>query len=79
LILVTNGMTEAFDLIGRVNGDPVTALLAHLPQPPNPTRICDALIEQTAPALANGDWQDDRTVVAFAINSSTASPALVSP
>jgi stage II sporulation SpoE-like protein len=78
-ILVTDGITEAFDVLGRVNGDPVTALVGHLPQPPIPTRICDALIEQTAPALTNGDWQDDRTVVAFAINSSTASSALVSP
>ena len=76
-ILVTDGITEAFDMLGRVGDDPVTALVAHLPQPPIPTRICNALIEQTAPALTSGDWQDDRTVVAFAFDSSTASSALV--
>lgn len=78
-ILVTDGITEALDVLGRVNGDPVTALVAHLPQPPIPTGICNALIEQTAPALTDGDWQDDRTVVAFALDSKTASPSSVSP
>jgi Stage II sporulation protein E (SpoIIE) len=70
-ILVTDGITEAFDVLGLANGDPVAALVAHVPQPMVPIRICNALIEHTAPALASGDWQDDRTVVAFALNSST--------
>jgi sigma-B regulation protein RsbU (phosphoserine phosphatase) len=67
-ILVTDGITEAFDMLDPANGDSVTALVAHLPQPLLPTRICDALIDQTAPAMSRDDWQDDRTVVAFALD-----------
>ena len=78
-IFVTDGITEAFDVLGMANGDPVAALVAHLPQPLVPAHICGALIEQTAPALSRGDWQDDRTVVAFALDARTsASPSTVS-
>ena len=78
-IFVTDGITEAFDVLGMANGDPVAALVAHLPQPLVPARICSALIEQTAPALSRGDWQDDRTVVAFALDARpSASPSTVS-
>ena len=78
-ILVTDGITEAFDALGFANGDSTAALVAHLPQPMAPLRICNALIEQTAPALSSGDWQDDRTVVAFSLDSSTGvSPSVVS-
>ena len=66
-VLVTDGITEAFDELGLAGDDPAATLLAHLPQPPSPARICDSLIEQTAPALHSHDWQDDRTVVAFAM------------
>ena len=79
-ILVTDGITEAFDVLGLANGDPVAALVAHVPQPLVPTRICDALIQHTAPALSSGDWQDDRTVVSFAFDSSAAASLVgVSP
>ena len=79
-ILVTDGITEAFDVLGVANGDPVATVVAHLPQLLVPTRICDALIDQTAPALSSDDWQDDRTVVSFAFDSSAAgSPLGVSP
>jgi phosphoserine phosphatase RsbU/P len=64
-ILVTDGITEAFDMLGAT-GDPVAALLAQMPRPLVPAHICDALIDRTSPALSMGDWQDDRTVVAFA-------------
>ena len=67
-ILVTDGITEAFDVLGLAHGDAVTALVAHLPQPLMPARICNALIEQTAAALSRDGWQDDRTVVAFALD-----------
>jgi serine phosphatase RsbU (regulator of sigma subunit) len=67
-LIVTDGITEAFDVLDGEHGDSVTNLLAHLPTPATPQRVCDALIECTAPALAAGDWQDDRTVVAFAID-----------
>jgi len=78
-ILVTDGITEAFDVLGVANGDPVAALVAHVPQPLVPTRICDALIQHTAPALSSNDWQDDRTVVAFALDVRAAgSSSLVS-
>ncbi len=79
-ILVTDGITEAFDVLGLANGDPVAALVAHMPHPLVPARICNALIDQTAPALSSDDWQDDRTVVSFAFDSSAAvSPLGVSP
>ena len=67
-ILFTDGITEAFDVLGIANGDAVTALVARLPHPLMPTHICDALIEQTAPALSRDGWQDDRTVVAVALD-----------
>ena len=78
-ILVTDGITEAFDVLGLANGDAVAALVAHLPHQLMPTRICNALIEQTAPALSRDDWQDDRTVVAFALDTrAVGSPSMVS-
>lgn len=78
-ILVTDGITEAFDLLGLAQGDPVAALVARLPQPLTPMRVCDALIHQTAPAVSRNAWQDDRTVVAFALEVDTAaSPSMVS-
>ena len=79
-ILVTDGITEAFDALGVANGDPVAAVVAHLPQLLVPTHICNALIDHTAPALSSDDWQDDRTVVSFALDSSDpVSPLEVSP
>ena len=79
-ILVTDGITEAFDVLGVANGDPVAAVVAHLPQPLVPTRICNALIDQTAPALSSDDWQDDRTVVSFAFDAGAAGSSFgVSP
>lgn len=33
-----------------------------------------ALIDQTAPAMSRNDWQDDRTVGAFALDDRTAAP-----
>jgi serine phosphatase RsbU (regulator of sigma subunit) len=77
-ILVTDGITEAFEVLGVATGDSAPALVAHVPQPPSPTRICHALIEQTARALSNADWQDDRTVVAFAWDCNAVAPASVS-
>jgi len=68
-ILVTDGITEAFDILGLTVADPIATLLAQLPRPLAPRRLCDALIERTANALASGDWQDDRTVVAVAFGS----------
>ena len=65
-ILVTDGITEAFDVLGVSGADPVAAAVSEVPPPLTPARICDALIERTAPALSSGEWQDDRTVVAFA-------------
>ena len=67
-VLVTDGITEAFEEMG-LYGDPVATLLAQMPDPLVPARICDLLIERTAPA-ASGEWQDDRTVVAFALDAS---------
>ena len=60
------------DVLGVANGDPVAAIVAHLPQHLVPSRICNALIDHTAPALSSDDWQDDRTVVSFAFDSSAA-------
>lgn len=68
-ILVTDGITEALDVLGLTETDPVAGLLAQLPRPISPRRLCDALIERTAPALTSGEWQDDRTVVAFALDA----------
>jgi sigma-B regulation protein RsbU (phosphoserine phosphatase) len=67
-ILVSDGITEALDVLGLTEPDPVEALLAQAPRPLKPDRLCDALIERTTPALAKGDWQDDRTVVAFSFD-----------
>jgi hypothetical protein len=68
-ILVTDGITEALDILGLVGGDPVAALVAQLPHPLAPRHLCDALIERTAAALTRGEWQDGRTVVAFALDT----------
>jgi len=59
-------ITEAFDVMGVTGPDPVATLLAQLPRPATPDRICTELIERTRPALSSGDWHDDRTVVSFA-------------
>lgn len=64
-ILVTDGITEALDFLG-FGGDSLP-LPANVPGSLEPTQICEGLIERTAPALASGEWQDDRTVVAFAL------------
>lgn len=78
-ILVTDGITEAFEAMGKSQGDSVAAVTAHLPRPVTPSRICSALIEQTEPALAGGEWQDDRTVVSFALGSRTRAPSSATP
>lgn len=78
-ILVTDGITEAFDVLGLANGDSVTTLVAHLPERLIPTPICNTLIDQTAPAMSSADWQDDRTVVAFALDGRTAASASMVP
>jgi sigma-B regulation protein RsbU (phosphoserine phosphatase) len=66
-VLVTDGITEAFDELRLSASDPIGSIVAGAPDPPSPEDICDALIARTAPALARDDdgWQDDRTVVAF--------------
>ena len=69
VILVTDGITEAFDVLGLSEIDPIASLVAKSPRPLTPTRVCDALIERTAPALTSGDWQDDRTVVACSLDA----------
>lgn len=68
-ILVTDGITEAFDVLAVAETDPIVSVVARIPDPLVPTRICDALIERTAAALSSPDWQDDRTVVAFAVDA----------
>ncbi len=68
-VLVSDGITDAIDLLGVDAANPVEALIAMLPHPPDPARVCDALIERTTPALKPGDWEDDRTVVAFALDA----------
>lgn len=74
-ILVSDGITEALDVLGLSGRDPVAALLAEVPRPLTPQRICDVLIARTAPALTTGEWQDDRTVVAFAFSGAAPGPA----
>ena len=75
-ILVSDGITEALDVLGLTDRDPVAALLAQAPRPLTLDRLCDALIERTTPALAKGEWQDDRTVVAFSFDSRPATPPM---
>jgi serine phosphatase RsbU (regulator of sigma subunit) len=69
-VLVTDGITEAFDELRLSGTDPIGSIVAESPDLPSPEHICDALIERTTPALSrDGDgWQDDRTVVAFLMN-----------
>jgi stage II sporulation SpoE-like protein len=69
-IFVTDGITDAFDELGLSGTDPIASLIAQMTDPPAPDRICDALIDRTAPALASdgSGWQDDRTVVAFVLD-----------
>ena len=69
-ILVTDGITEALEILGTANGHSVAAIVAEMSPSLAPSRICDALIQHTASALGIGDWKDDRTVVAFALDSS---------
>jgi serine phosphatase RsbU (regulator of sigma subunit) len=69
-ILVTDGITEAFDELHLPGTDAIASLVAALPEPRTPDRICDLLIARTTPALSRdaSGWQDDRTVVAFALS-----------
>ena len=69
-ILVTDGITEAFDELGLSGADEIAALVARLPNPVVPDRICEILMQRTLPALARNasGWQDDRTVVAFVLD-----------
>lgn len=79
-ILVTDGITEALEILGTADGHSVPALVAAMPPPLIPSRICDSLIDYTASALSSSDWTDDRTVVAFALDSTAgASSFPVSP
>ena len=80
-ILVTDGITEAFDELGlAIDHDSVATLLAHIQRPPTPARICETLIDHTAPALLRHEWEDDRTVVAFALGGQPGvTPSPVSP
>lgn len=71
-ILVTDGITEAFDVLGVSEADPIASLVARTPRPLAPARVCDVLIERTAAALTSGDWQDDRTVVAFEVDAGSS-------
>lgn len=67
-VLVSDGITDAIDLLGVEAASPADALIALLPDPPDPARVCDTLIERTTPAMKPGEWEDDRTVVAFALD-----------
>lgn len=67
-VLVSDGITDAIDRLGVEGATPADALVALLPRPPRPPAVCDALIERTTPALEPGEWEDDRTVVAFALD-----------
>jgi hypothetical protein len=80
-ILVTDGITEAFDELHLSGTDPIASVVAELPDPPAPDRICDALITRTAPALARdgSEWQDDRTVVAFVLDEGAAANSFEQP
>jgi serine phosphatase RsbU (regulator of sigma subunit) len=73
-VIVTDGITEALEALGPADGQSVAALVAAMPSPLVPSRICDALIDHTAAALLTGDWRDDRTVVAFALDSDAGAP-----
>jgi serine phosphatase RsbU (regulator of sigma subunit) len=68
-ILITDGITEAFDRLGAPEPEPVASVVEHLPRPLALDRICDALIERTTAAVSadGAGWQDDRTVVAFTL------------
>lgn len=70
VILVTDGITGAFDALGMPGVPAVGEVVADLPPPVTADRICEALMQRTAPALATGTdgWQDDRTVVAFVLS-----------
>ena len=57
---MTDGITEALDVLGTAKGQSVAALVAEMSPPLVPSRICDALIEYTASALGISDWRDDR-------------------
>jgi serine phosphatase RsbU (regulator of sigma subunit) len=79
-ILVTDGITEALEILGTADGHSVPALVAAMPPPLIPSRICETLIDYTASALSSSEWTDDRTVVAFALDSTAgASSFPVSP
>jgi len=70
VIFVSDGITEAFDEMGLSATDPIGSVLSALPRPIDPERICTELIARTAPALKEdgSGWQDDRTVVALAVD-----------
>jgi sigma-B regulation protein RsbU (phosphoserine phosphatase) len=69
-VLVTDGITEAFEKLGAREENSVFSVIEHLPPPLTLDRICDALIERTEGAVPGGgdESQDDRTVVTFALH-----------
>ena len=66
-VLVTDGVTEAFDEQRLSAAALIPEIVRSLPQTRAAETICEVLMARTAPAnLPPGtDWQDDRTVVAF--------------
>jgi len=69
---VTDGVTDALDT-SRWGGVPafLEAVLRGAPSPPRPEAICDALMQLAREGprpSGEGDWYDDRTVVAFALD-----------
>jgi sigma-B regulation protein RsbU (phosphoserine phosphatase) len=76
-VLVTDGITEAVEQDGIPAVDRLTAALAAVEPPVTADRICDAIMALAARGAGPrgvADWDDDKTVVVFEVQTEPASP-----
>jgi len=81
-LLITDGVTEAFDGDPATLHDAVAASRELLSSGVSPARICERLLRAAAAGpgpTGAPDWQDDRTVFVFAVGNPSVGGALDGP
>ena len=71
-VIVTDGITEAIEEDGVSAVDRLDATIASVVLPRTPERVCEALMSlanRSAGPAGVPDWQDDKTVLAFLVES----------
>ena len=71
-VLYTDGISEALEGNGQSPCDILATTLATQGKNPDPQRICDkviALAQESAGPTGDGEWNDDKTILAFVTDS----------